>query len=80
MNLGRASSIFKLLNSVEYIDNYPVEHVKYAWKGSSAVTVFDKELSQFLVTDIRISQTEVVYPAGSTFPCRDVHISLGRIF
>ena len=49
------------------VDNYPTNHVKYAWKGSSAVTVFDKILSQFLVTRVETSETEAVYPIGNNY-------------
>lgn len=60
-------SIVIIINSLTvlyFTDSYPVNHLRYAWKFDLGLTIEDKELSQFIVTDFKRSQKNVTYGLG----------------
>ena len=47
------------------LDNYMVNHVRYAWQRDHGVSVLDKELSQYIVTDVKTNKKDVTYSIGN---------------
>ena len=68
------------LKTILFLDNYMVNDVRYAWQRNYGVSVLDKELSQYIVTDIKTNEKDVTYSIGNVvIPYINVVCCVGRV-